>query len=239
MNLLKNNLQIAIDGPVAAGKGTVSKLLAEQLDILYVDTGAMYRAITYFVKTQDIAFEEEDVVCAYIMSKKPQITLSKPKGEEKDGRLVTVLLNGEDISWKIRTEEISRGVAIVTRYKCIRDYMVPQQQRLAQTSPVIMEGRDITTRVLPHADLKIYLDASEEVRAQRRFQEVLVKGELTTPDQVSQDLKERDYRDMHRDIDPLIKAPGVWVLDTTSYSIPQVVNLIFQKLLEKKLIYEG
>jgi cytidylate kinase len=236
MKIKKSNLQIAIDGPVAAGKGTISKLVAEKLGILYVDTGAMYRALTFFVKTKGISFEDESQICQVLSQFQPKVSLQKPQGEKKDGRLITVLLDDKDISWKIRTEEISQGVSLITRYKCVRDYMVPQQQILAQSVSVVMEGRDITTRVLPQADLKIYMDASEEKRAQRRYYELQEKGEVTTFNKVLKELQERDYRDTHREIDPLTKTADAWYFDTTNLSIDEVIDKICQKLEEMNLI---
>ncbi|MGI5828295.1 MAG: (d)CMP kinase [Patescibacteria group bacterium] len=236
MKILKPNLQIAIDGPVAAGKGTISKLLAERLGVLYVDTGAMYRALAFFVHEQGIDFNEEQKICDALQEHKPEVSLHMPSEEEKDGRLVTVVLNEEDISWKIRTEEISQGVSIITRYKCVRDYMVPQQQALAQKTSVVMEGRDITTRVLPDADLKIYMDAAEKIRVKRRYNQLLEKGELITLKEVAKSLRERDYRDMHREIDPLTKSPEAWYLDTSNYSVTEVIDLICKELRERNLI---
>lgn len=236
IKILKSNLQIAIDGPVAAGKGTVSKLLAEKLNILYVDTGAMYRALTLFIKENHIDWENENAINNLIQLKKPLISLNKPQGIEIDGRLVTVLLNDKDISWDIRTEEISRGVSIITQYKIVRDYMVEKQQLLASQKSVVMEGRDITTRALPYADLKIYLDANPEIRAKRRYEELIAKNQSVTLENVKKELTERDYRDIHRQIDPLSISSDAWVLDTSNLSINQVITLICDKLLEKTLI---
>ncbi|OGD63842.1 cytidylate kinase [Candidatus Beckwithbacteria bacterium RBG_13_42_9] len=226
-------LLIAIDGPVAAGKGVVSKLLAQKLGILYVDTGAMYRAVTLFVKRHGINWENEAEICQLLQREKPTVELQMP--EVNDGRLVTVLLNGEDISWAIRTEEISWGVSVVTRYRCVRDYMLPQQRQLAQKQSVVMEGRDITTRVLPNASLKIYMDADEKVRIQRRFQELIKRGEKTTLRGVREFLKKRDQQDKQRANDPLTIVVDAWVLDTTELSINQVVEMIINKIREKKL----
>lgn len=236
IKILKSNLQIAIDGPVAAGKGTVSKLLAEKLNILYVDTGAMYRALTLFIKENNIDWEDETAINKLIQTKKPLISLNKPQGNEIDGRLVTVLLNNKDVSWDIRTEKVSYGVSIITQYKIVRDYMVKKQQLLASQKSVVMEGRDITTRVLPHADLKIYLDANPEIRAKRRYEELLSKNQSVTFESVKKELIERDYRDSHRQIDPLSISSDAWILDTSNYSIDQVITLICSKLKEKTLI---
>jgi CMP/dCMP kinase len=236
MKHLKDNIQVAIDGPVAAGKGTCSKLLAEKLKLLYIDTGAMYRALTYFIKQKDINWEDEQSIAKALKNHKPQVSLYKPVEDKKDGRLITVLLNKEDISWKIRTEDISRGVSIITAYKAVRDYMVPQQQKIAKATSVVMEGRDITTRVLPDADLKIYLDASEDVRAERRYLQRLEKGELVNLEDIKKALQERDYRDTHRKLDPLTIASDAWHLDTTKLNISAVVEKITDRLVELKLI---
>lgn len=236
MKILTNNLQVAIDGPVAAGKGTVSKLLAEKLGILYIDTGAMYRALAYFVKQNSVDWNNEPKISDLLKAKNPKVSLFKPEKDKKDGRLITVILDNEDISWKIRTEEISQGVSIITRYKSVRDYMVPRQQTIARATHVVMEGRDITTRVLPNASLKIYMDASEDTRANRRFQQLMEKGELTTLEKVKADLHQRDERDMNRKLDPLTRTKDAWYFDTTNFSIPQVVEIIENRLIENKLI---
>ena len=228
--MVTKKLQIAIDGPVSAGKGTVSKLLAEKLGFLYVDTGAMYRAITYFIHSHKIDFADQAAICKLLKLKKPQVKLKKPQDDKKDGRLITVLLNTEDISWHIRTEAISKGTAIITAYKCVRDYLVPQQQCIARSQSVVMEGRDITTRVLPQADLKIYLDGSDQVRAKRRHQQMLERGELVSFEEIHNYLKQRDHQDMHRQLDPLVQAPDSWLLDTTNMTISQVVDKICDKL---------
>lgn len=236
VKLFKNKIQIAIDGPVAAGKGTAAKLLSDKLGVLYVDTGAMYRALTLFIKQHNIDWEEEEKICELLTKFKPQVSLEIPQKDKKDSRLVTVYLNNKDISWLIRTEKISWGVSTITRYKCVRDYMVPQQQKLAQKQGVVMEGRDITTRVLPKADLKIYLNAQPKERAKRRLKQLLDRGDDVSFEEVFKDLQKRDYQDSHRKIDPLTKTPDSWELDTTYLTILQVVDEILKKLQEKRLI---
>lgn len=230
------HLQIAIDGPVAAGKGTIARLLANRLGILYVDTGGMYRALTLFAKQQGVDWEDEPAVCRIIAELRPQVKLRNPLDSEKDGRLITVLLNDEDVSWQIRTEEISWGVSVITRYRCVRDYMLPLQQQLAVTQSVVMEGRDITTRVLPDAQLKIYMTAEEETRAERRYKQLQQKGGNVSLKEVLEQLKKRDHQDKTRKNDPLVKAPDVWELDTTALPIEAVVEQIIQKVQEEKLL---
>lgn len=222
--------QIAIDGPVAAGKGTVSRLIAKRLHFLYVDTGAMYRVSAYLAHTHSIPFENAaavlDLVRAHTISMRP------PVDDENDGRQCTVLLDGEDVSWKIRTETISQGSSIVASHKILRAELVRQQQLIAQTQSVVMEGRDITFRVLPDAQLKIFLTASGEERARRRHMELLEKGQDVKYEAVYTDLLTRDKRDMERDVDPLHIVPGAWVIDTSKLSIEEVVSTVVSKVEE-------
>lgn len=234
MPILKKNLQIAIDGPVAAGKGTVSRLLAEKLNILYVDTGAMYRALTLFVKNHQFAWEDEVSISKALNQFKPVVSLSL---SDNINNPVQVFLDGGNITGLIRTEKISHGVSIVSSYKDVRTYIVPQQQKLASQISVVMEGRDITTVVLPNADLKIYLDADEDTRVKRRFDQLKSRGELNLSlENIKKELHERDYRDSHRDIDPLIITKDAWHLDTSGYSIEEVIDLICDRLKEMSLI---
>lgn len=219
--------QIAIDGPVAAGKGTVSRLVAERLGFLYVDTGAMYRVACLLALRAGIPLTDEAAIVSEV--KKHRIEMHTPKANEQDGRLTTVLLDGEDVSWKIRTVEISNGVPIVAAHKALRAELVRQQQEIARTQSVVMEGRDITFRVLPKAQLKIFLTATDTERARRRHMELLEKGQDVTLDQVYQDLLIRDRRDMERDVDPLHVVLGASVLDTSKLSIEEVVDLIVNK----------
>lgn len=218
---------IAIDGPEAAGKGTVSKLTAERLGFLYVDTGAMYRVTALLGIQQGISFDDESGLAKLIRSSDMQ--LRNPTPEEKDGRLITVLLNGEDVSWQIRTPEVGQGSSKVAIHPEVRKELVIKQQQIAAGQDVVMEGRDITFRVLPDAQLKIFLTASDVVRAQRRFQQQQTKGVTTTLDKVYQDLLERDQRDKSRATDPLQIVEGAWVLDTSELAIEEVVNLIVAK----------
>ncbi|MFH2019292.1 MAG: (d)CMP kinase [bacterium] len=227
---MRKNFQIAIDGPVAAGKGTAAKIVAARLEFLYVDTGAMYRGLTLFVKERGVKWESEKEIAALLENEKPQVELSIPSQAEKDGRLCTVKLNGEDVSWKIRTEDISHGVSVITQYAGVRDYVTPMARKIAETQNVVMEGRDITTVVLPNADLKVYMDARPRERAERRYKELISRGEDIALDEVYQQLMERDKRDSEREIAPLKKAEGAWVLDTSELTIEEVVNLIVKRV---------
>jgi cytidylate kinase len=231
---MDKTFQIAIDGPVAAGKGTTAKLVAQRLGYLYVDTGAMYRALTLYVQRLGIDLQDETKVAEILQRDNPKVSLKVPANEEKDGRLCTVLLNGEDVSWKVRAEEVSKGVSVITQYGGVRNLITPLAQQIAAEQSVVMEGRDITSVVLPQADLLIYMDADAMERAKRRHRELLMRGEDITLEMVHQDLIERDNRDSQRQIAPLKKVPGAWILDTTGMAIDQVAEVIVEKVKELK-----
>jgi CMP/dCMP kinase len=219
--------QIAIDGPVAAGKGTVSRLIAERLNFLYVDTGAMYRVTAYLALQHNISFK--DVPGLVNVIRDTEIQMHNPTPEESDGRLTTVLLNGEDVSWKIRTEAVGNGAAQVAQVKEVREILVEKQQKIASTQNVVMEGRDITYKVLPDAHLKIYLTGKDFVRANRRHLQLQSRGQDVSFEEVFIDLRDRDHLDMTREADPLKIVPEAWVLDTSDLTIMQVVEMIVSK----------
>ncbi|GIK84363.1 MAG: cytidylate kinase [Patescibacteria group bacterium] len=221
------HFQIAIDGPVAAGKGTVSRLVAERLNFLYVDTGAMYRVTAYLSLQHNIPFT--DIPAIVELLKKTDIQMHNPSPEEADGRLTTVLVNGEDVSWKIRTEAVGNGAAKVAQIKEVREILVEKQQVIASSQNVVMEGRDITYRVLPNAQLKIYLTGKDFVRANRRHLQLQSRGNDVNFEEVYLDLKERDNLDMTREADPLKIVSDAWVLDTSDFTINQVVDMIVSK----------
>ncbi|KKU26584.1 MAG: Cytidylate kinase [Microgenomates group bacterium GW2011_GWA2_46_16] len=223
--------QIAIDGPVAAGKGTTAKMVAARLGFLYVDTGAMYRALTLFAIRNGVDWAKERDVIKLIEDKQPKVDLRVPEGETHDGRLCTILMNDEDVSWKVRTEEISHAVSPVAQYPKVRDYVNQLARKMASEQGVVMEGRDITGVVLPEANLKIYMDADPIERAKRRHRELMSRGEDISLERVYQELMERDKRDMEKN---LKKVPGVWVLDTTGMTIDQVADLIVKRVEEMK-----
>ena len=220
----KKYFQIAIDGPVAAGKGTVSRLVAEKLDFFYVDTGAMYRAVALLALRHQLQLTDVEAISTLLLQAK--IEMRNPQNEKKDGRLVTIILNGEDVSWAIRTEEISRAVSPIAALAKVRKILVKKQQQIAQSQDVVVEGRDITYRVLPKADLKIYLTASDLVRAKRRHFQLLTRGEVIDFQSVHRELVKRDQRDISRKTDPLKVVPEAWVIDSSDLSIEQVVDLI-------------
>jgi cytidylate kinase len=215
----KQTFQIAIDGPVAAGKGTVAKKLAERLGFLYVDTGAMYRAGALMAHRHQLIPNEqnEDQIVALLSN----ATLDMY--EDEQGNL-KVILAGEDISREIRTPAISQLVPKVAVLPKVRSVLVEKQQQIAGEQSVVMEGRDITFRVLPEADLKVYLTADAETRAARRLAELEVRGETQTYEQVFEALKARDHLDTTRETDPLQITEDAFVLDTTNLSIEEVVD---------------
>lgn len=229
MKCMENKLiQIAIDGPVGSGKSTVTRLVAERLGFLYVDTGAMYRAACLLGSSHGLDFRNEGSLVELLTH--ATIELKTPSPHERDGRLITVLLDGNDVSWEIRTEEISRLVPVVAAMPAVRKILVAMQQKISQKQSVVMEGRDITYRVLPDADLKIYLTADVEIRAHRRMAQLQSKGQDVSYETVLSDLTQRDQADMSRPTDPLQIVPGAWVFDTSNLSIETVVDRICERV---------
>lgn len=221
-------LQIAIDGPVGAGKSSVARLVAQRLGWLYVDTGAMYRAAALIALRKEIPLRDGAAVARLV--REAAFEMRNPEGEERDGRLTTLLINGEDVSWKIRTEEVSRAASITATHKEVREELVRKQQELASKAQVVMEGRDITFRVLPDANLKIFLTASEEERARRRQRQLQERGRDVDYQEVLLDLQRRDARDSRRTVDPLQVVPDAWVLDTTNLTISETVERILGRV---------
>ncbi len=218
---------IAIDGPAGAGKSTIAKTTASELGFVYVDTGAMYRAMALYFLRQGIAKEDEKAIekaCREI-----EVSIRYEDGVQQ------VLLNGENVSGLIRTEEVSNMTSATSVYKSVRQKLLELQRQLAATSNVIMDGRDIGTCVLPDAQTKIYLTASSHVRALRRHKELLEKGETCNLEEIEQDIIERDYRDMHRDIAPLKQAEDAVFLDSSRMTIRQVVDGIINAARERGL----
>jgi cytidylate kinase len=225
-----SSFQIAIDGPVAAGKGTVAKLVAKRLGFLYVDTGATYRVAALLAKQAGVDWTNEVQVASLVQS--ADISMHNPTPDETDGRQTTVIVNGQDVSWAIRTEDMGKGASAVAKLPAVRQVLVEKQQTIAASQNVVMEGRDITYRVLPQAQLKIFLTADPKIRAHRRHQELLTRGEDVDFDTVLNDLLSRDKQDTQRTTDPLKIIPGAWVLDTTDLDIEAVVNQIEAKVNE-------
>lgn len=220
--------QIAIDGPVAAGKGTVSRLVADRLGFLYVDTGAMYRVAAKLAIENNCSLDDGPAIAEIISQAK--IEMNNPKEGEKDGRLTTVVVNDKDVSWEIRTETVSKGASTIAVHPEVRSVLVQKQQKIASTQNVVMEGRDVTYRVLPEAQLKIFLTGDTTVRAKRRHLQLQTRGQDTSFSEVHQAIVDRDTHDTERATDPLKKIPEAWEIDTTDLSIEQVVDLIVNKV---------
>ncbi len=207
--------QIAIDGPAGAGKSTIAKRLAKELSFLYVDTGAMYRAMAYFFLTHGIAVDDKDAVSASCGDL--SVSLSYEDGVQH------VYVNGRDVTEKIRREEVGNAASVISTYPAVREALLATQHDIAAAHDVIMDGRDIGTFILPDAQLKIYLTASVEARAQRRYLELEKKGESPDREQIERDIAARDDRDMHREIAPLRAAEDAVTVDTSDMDIEEVV----------------
>lgn len=211
-------MNVAIDGPAGAGKSTIAKAIAAKMGYVYVDTGAMYRAMALYFLRAGIASNDE----AKISSVVDDISVSI---KYEDGAQ-HVILNGEDVTGLIRTEEVGNMASASSVYAPVRSKLVALQQELAKTTDVIMDGRDIGTVVLPNADVKIFLTASVECRAKRRFDELVAKGMEADFDKIAKDIEERDYRDSHREISPLKQAEDAILVDSSDMTIDEVVNTI-------------
>jgi len=210
---------IAIDGPAASGKSTVGELLARRLDYLYFDTGVMYRAVTWASLSRGIPIEDELAVTS--LAERLHIDVTPPTMD--DGRQYTVLADGVDVTWAIRTPEVDANVSPVSAYPGVRRALVVQQRRVATGGRVVMVGRDIGTVVLPDADLKLYLDASVEERALRRWREMQARGEEAGYEGVLASMRRRDEIDSRRAASPLCVAEDAIVVDTTDLSIEKVL----------------
>lgn len=218
---LPESFQIAIDGTVASGKGTAARTVAERLGYLYVDTGAMYRAAALLANTLNISPDDPASLVPELRTR--TISLRAPNAGEQDGRLITVYLDDKDVSWAIRTKEISVLTPYIAGHDAVREELIPQQQRIAAAQNVVMEGRDITHKVLPNAQMKIFLDADPRVRAHRRFLELQSRGVITTEEEVLLDLLQRDERDYRQS---LKKVPEAVEIDTTHLGADEVVERI-------------
>ena len=217
-------INVAIDGPAGAGKSTIAKAAAKELGFIYVDTGALYRAIAYnAVKTG--AIDEEQKIINMLDSTK--VELKYVNGVQ------AVYLNGEDVSAFIRTPEISMGASKVSAIPQVRAFLLNLQREIASTNNVIMDGRDIATVVLPNADVKIFLFASPECRAERRYKELIEKGERVSFDDVLKDVNQRDYQDSHREIAPLKPSDDSIMADTSELTLQESINLIVNTIKEK------
>lgn len=217
---------IAIDGPAGAGKSTIAKIVAKKLGYIYVDTGSMYRAMALACIREGIKSTDEENVVKVCSS--CDITI-----DYKDG-VQQVYLNGENVNDYIRAEEVSNMTSAISVYGPVREKLVLLQRNLAKVQNVIMDGRDIGTCVLKDAYLKIYLTASTKTRAQRRYKELLEKGENVNLLEIEKDIEARDYRDMHREISPLSKAEDAVLVDCSDMTIDEVVDTIIKLAEERK-----
>lgn len=215
---------IAIDGPAGAGKSTIGRLLAERLGYLFLDTGAMYRAVALAALNRGISTSNEPVLSR--LAADAPIHIEKPRDGETDGRAYTVLLGDRDVTWDIRRSEVESVVSEIASWPSVREAMVRQQRRMASLGPVVMVGRDITTEVLPDADLKIYLDASLQERAERRHKELQERGREVTYEQVEAEIAHRDGLDMGRAAGALRQADDAVAVRTDGLEIEQSLEKI-------------
>ena len=218
---------IAIDGPAGAGKSTIAKRLAAELGFRYVDTGAIYRTVAYFLDLWGVSPKDIDGVERYI----DELTVEIEYDEEG---LQHMIMNGMDVTNDIRTQDISQKASLVSAHACVREMLLDMQRDVAKTHNVIMDGRDIGSVVLPKANVKIFLTASPEVRAQRRTDELIAKGQKVNYAQVLKDIKQRDYQDTHREIAPLKMCRDSVKVDTSEMDIEQVIAEI-KAIVGKKI----
>lgn len=221
---MKNDLIIAIDGPAASGKSTTAKLVAQKLGYLYIDTGAMYRALTLKALWENTNLEDEEALTQ--LAQNTHIELKK-----ENDRFLT-FLDGEDVSDEIREPKVSHNVSTVCMPKGVRQRMVTLQRKMGESGSVVLEGRDIGTVVFPHADLKIYMIASIETRAQRRIKDLEAKGHIVDIEELKAEIRRRDEQDSQRENSPLKKAVDAYLLDTTHLTIEQQAATIVEKARE-------
>ena len=216
---------VAIDGPAGAGKSTIAKAVSRELGWIYVDTGAMYRAMAVFFLRKGIDPKNAEEISA--AAAEAFVTLDYADGAQQ------VFLNGENVTGELRTEATGNMASASSVYPAVRTKLVELQRKLAESRPVVMDGRDIGTVVLPDAETKIYLTASVEVRAERRFKELEEKGIKADITEIAKDIAERDYRDMHRETSPLKQAEDAVLVDTSDMTIPEVIDRILEIVREK------
>ena len=218
---------IAIDGPAGAGKSTIAKRLAKELGYQYVDTGAIYRTVAYFLDLWGVSPKDIDGITRYI----DELTIGIEYDEEGVQHMI---MNGMDVTDDIRTQEISQKASLVSAHAIVRDMLLDMQRDVAKQYNVIMDGRDIGTVVLPKANVKIFLTASAEVRAKRRTEELTAKGQKANYERILQEIKQRDYQDTHREVAPLKLARDSIKVDTSEMDIDQVIEEI-KTIVGKKI----
>ena len=224
---MSKTYSIAIDGPAGAGKSTIARRLAKELGYYYVDTGAIYRTVAYFMDLLGVSPKDVDGIERYI----DELTIGI---EYDDDGVQHMIMNGMDVSGDIRTQDISQKASLVSAHGVVRGVLLDMQRDVAKAHNVIMDGRDIGTVVLPNADVKIFLTATAEVRAQRRTKELLAKGQKANFDQILKEIEQRDYQDTHREIAPLKMAKDSIKVDTSDLDIEGVVEVI-RKIVSEKI----
>ena len=211
---------IAIDGPAGAGKSTIARRVAKELSFIYVDTGAMYRAMALYLLRKGVSRDDTEQIGNICQD--AEISIEYQNGEQ------IVLLNGEDVNSYLRTEEVGNMASVSSAVPRVREKLLSLQRKLAKDMSVVMDGRDIGTTILPDADVKIYLTASSLTRAKRRYLELQEKGTVCNLDEIQKDIEERDQRDMNREISPLRQAEDAVLVDSSDLTIQQVVDRILQ-----------
>ena len=230
---MKNPINIiAIDGPAASGKSTVARLLAEELNYLFLDTGCMYRATTYAALAAELDLQDETAVTE--LATQLQLDI-QPANGEADKRHYTVLLNGQDITWEIRSPQVDQNVSLVSSYIGVRREMVERQRAFGQRGHVVMVGRDIGTVVMPKAPLKLYITATPEERAQRRLRDREQQGHSDSYERILADVKRRDQIDSNREHSPLRPAEDAIIIDTTNTAVPDIIADIIQ-MVKKPIV---
>lgn len=219
-------ISVAIDGPAGAGKSTIARRLAQELGYRYVDTGAIYRTVAYFMDLWGVSPKDVDAVNRYI----DELTV---KIQYADDGVQHMLMNGMDVTDDIRTPEISQKASLISAHACVREMLLDMQREIAEQYNVIMDGRDIGTVVLPKATVKIFLTASAEIRAKRRFDELNAKGQKVGYGKILKEIQQRDYQDTHREIAPLKLARDSIKVDTSDLGIDEVVAKIKEIILQK------
>ena len=219
-------VSVAIDGPAGAGKSTIARQLAAELGYRYVDTGAIYRTVAYFMDLWGVSPKDVDGVNRYI----DELTVGI---EYDENGLQHMLMNGMDVTNDIRTQEISQKASLISAHPCVREMLLDMQREIANQYNVIMDGRDIGTVVLPKATVKIFLTASAEIRAKRRYDELLAKGQKAKYESVLKEIQQRDYQDTHREIAPLKMARDSIKVDTSELNLDQSVEAIRESISNK------